>query len=409
MKKIITIENLLCLLVLSTPLYLAKVSFFGIPSNVFELFGIFLFIICIVLQRKTLLNELKRFPKILFVSILLVLLGVFLSTLYNNNYRAGFGILKGWFMLPIIFSFFIYVSAKSVKAVEKFFISICCSSAIVGCIAIVYKLSGATTYDGRLKAFYLSPNHLAMYLSCGLFFCFYFFLKALSQKNKKRAALSLALLAITATPLYFTFSYGAWAATSFTLILAAMTAIPRKKLLSCALLVFLVVFAFFSQAGSEKFNTLKNFSERSSLASRIMIWKASLLMLEQSPIVGIGPGNFQDTYLSLQKFFPPYLEWAVPQPHNIFLAFWLQSGIMGLAGFFLIFLYLIKSILKIYRKEALLSVPLLCFFLYTLLHGVIDTPLWKNDLSFLFWACVFLTAAVRNLATKKPDVQTPGA
>ena len=70
-----------------------------------------------------------------------------------------------------------------------------------------------------------------------------------------------------------------------------------------------------------------------------MIWKSAGLMIKNNPLFGIGPGNFQEKYMEYQKYFPPYLEWAVPQPHNIFLAFWLESGLIGLAGFILLLLY----------------------------------------------------------------------
>ncbi len=401
MKKLLTIENFLCLLTLSAPFYLVKVSFFGIPTNAFELFGVFLLALFLALQRKTFFEETKNLPRVLLVSIFAILLGVIASTLANDNWKSGFGILKGWFILPILFSFAIYAVIKSEESIEKLFASICYSIAIVSLIALVYKMQKITTYDGRLSAFYLSPNHLAMYLSCGIFFPFYFFVKGILQKNILKTTLSTTILLLVILSLFFTFSYGAWIAVSLALAFTVIIFSKRKFLFSL-FLVLIVAFAFLLQFDSEKFEALRNFSERSSLASRMMIWKTSLLMLKQSPILGIGPGNFQNTYLSLQKFFPPYLEWAVPQPHNIFLAFWLQSGIIGFAGFFLIVFHAIKNLLKIKGMDFSLHIPLVGFFFYTLLHGLVDTPFWKNDLAFLFWLNLFLAAAIWKIATKKP-------
>jgi O-antigen ligase len=240
-----------------------------------------------------------------------------------------------------------------------------------------------------------------MYLSCGIFFPFYFFVKGILQKNILKTTLSTTILLLVILSLFFTFSYGAWIAVSLALAFTVIIFSKRKFLFSL-FLVLIVAFAFLLQFDSEKFEALRNFSERSSFASRMMIWKTSLLMLKQSPILGIGPGNFQNTYLSLQKFFPPYLEWAVPQPHNIFLAFWLQSGIIGFAGFFLIVFHAIKNLLKIKGMDFSLHIPLVGFFFYTLLHGLVDTPFWKNDLAFLFWLNLFLAAAIWKIATKKP-------
>jgi len=116
-------------------------------------------------------------------------------------------------------------------------------------------------------------------------------------------------------------------------------------------------------------------------------------MIADSPVFGIGAGNFQNTYLAYQKYFPPYLEWSVPQPHNLFLAFWLEAGIAGLIGFVVILYYLFLMLAKVIQKKQDLDLAFLFFalFLCILLTGLADTTYWKNDLSFLFWIFAFLT------------------
>ena len=187
--------------------------------------------------------------------------------------------------------------------------------------------------------------------------------------------------------LFYTYSYAAWIAVFLSATLTALFYLQKKKffLLSLGLTV-LFSFAALSQLNSQKFSSLIHFSQRSSLSSRIMIWKATEKMLLQNPILGIGPGNFQVKYLSLQAYFPPYLEWAVPQPHNVFLAFWLQSGLIGLVGFLLLLSFIFYQLLKKNQlKKISPELLLFSFFLYIILHGLVDTPFWKNDLSFLFW------------------------
>jgi O-antigen ligase len=316
-----------------------------------------------------------------------------LSVLLNDNYRAGFGILKSWFLLPILFSFAVYAKTTTEQFVEKIYLSIFLSAALVGFIAAVYKLLGYVTYDGRLSAFYLSPNHLAMYLSAGLFFGFYFLLKYFPTESYSRIFfVCLVLFIFIIFPLHFTFSYSAWLAVVISLFATAALIYPRKKYFLLTGLIALISIVLLFQINTPKFSTLTNFSQKSSFTSRAAIWKASFLMLKQHPLIGIGAGNFQNEYLAKQKYFPPYPEWAVPQPHNIFLAFWLQSGILGLIGFLLLLIFVFRNLFSLIRhkKSAALATPLLGFFIYTVLHGLIDTPYWKNDLSFLFWLCVFL-------------------
>jgi O-antigen ligase len=393
MKKLLTTNNLFLLTIFSMPLYLVRMNIFGLPLNVFELLAILAIVFSFFKERKKLPEIFFGLPKLLLISMALVLFGVLLSILFNDNYRAGMGIFKSWFLIPILFSFLLYVVLSSKENIEKVFLSIYLSIAAVGFIGIVYKILGIVTYDGRLEAFYSSPNYLAIYLSSGVFFGFYFLVKSFFEKAySKKIFAHLFLVLIVLAALYFTYSYGAWLAVFLALFCTILVVAPQKKFLFSGLFFIVAATAFIFQFNTSKFSELVNFSQRSSFASRIMIWDASLLMIKQNPVFGIGPSNFQNYYLALQKYFPPYLDWAVPQPHNVFLAFWLQTGFLGLIGFLLLLFFVFKTLFKIVKnkKDAFLAAPLLGFFLYTVLHGLIDTTYWKNDFSFLFWINVFL-------------------
>lgn len=387
------VNSLFLLAIFCMPFYLIRVNIFGLPSNIFEILALLAATLLFLKERKKVFEKIFGLPKLLLISTVIILAGVLLSILFNNNYRAGFGIFKSWFLLPILFSFLLYTVLNSKADIEKVFLSIYLSVATVSCIGIVYKLLGIVTYDGRLEAFYSSPNYLAIYLSSGVFFGFYFLAKSYFEKAySKKFFAHLFLILLILFALYFSYSYGAWLAVFLALFFAIFLNISRKKLLLTGLFFIIAIVIFIFQLNAPKFSDLVNFSERSSFASRTMIWDASFLMIKQNPVWGIGPGNFQESYLALQKYFPPYLEWAVPQPHNVFLAFWLQTGLVGLAGFLLLLFFVCKIIFETIKnkKDALLVAPLLGFFLYTILHGLVDTTYWKNDFSFLFWLCVFL-------------------
>ena len=253
-----------------------------------------------------------------------------------------------------------------------------------------------------MEAFYLSPNYLSMYLSPGIFFGCYFLIKSFQEKAcSYKFFTNVVLLTFIFIPLYYTYSYGAWLAVFVSFLILLVLFANRKHLLAASAVVVITMLIFIFQTNSPRFSNL--FAERSSLASRIMIWNASFLMIKQHPLLGVGPGNFQTAYLSLQKYFPPYLEWAVPQPHNLLLAFWIQAGILGLIGFVLLLFFTFRALLSVLKnkKGAALAAPVLGFFIYTVLHGFIDTSYWKNDLSFLFWICIFLTLYIYNISKSK--------
>ena len=156
-------------------------------------------------------------------------------------------------------------------------------------------------------------------------------------------------------------------------------------------MIGLIVLLFSTQLQSQRGTDFTEKFERSSLASRMMIWKVALKIGAEHPFFGIGPGNFQTVYLAYQIHYPPYLEWAVPQPHNIFLAFWLQTGIIGLGGFIvLLFLWARPLIKGFYINKNPASAGVLGVMFYMLFHGLIDTPYWKNDLAIIFWLVIVI-------------------
>ncbi|MFZ2970860.1 MAG: O-antigen ligase family protein [Minisyncoccia bacterium] len=350
-----------------------------------------------------------RKNSMLNVGITLLFLGVIISTSISSDPKTSLGILKGWFLDPFLF-FLVFISI--VKTKDQIVLSLAAwlfSGAAVSIISIFYLLNGELTFDGRLSAFFLSPNHLAMYLAPAFLIVFAFLIKnepfvlkkILSEEAKLpignlvsfREAffsrkLQVIVLTIISIPLYFTHSYGAFLEISADLFYMFGKGIfkegqskKKKSYLAAALIILSLGVVF----GYSKMDQIENSNGRSSLHSRLMIWNASGEMIKESPLVGIGPGTFEEKYLSLSsKFKEPYLEWAVPQPHNIFLAFYLQTGLLGFIGFLLILLWFFKN-----KDETTILKVLMLYFLF---HGLIDTTYWKNDLALMFWLVLGLSA-----------------
>ena len=197
---------------------------------------------------------------------------------------------------------------------------------------------------------------------------------------------------------------------------AILRAKPWSHVCSRRIRMFLQTFAVLliasfaiAMLSHEKLASWASLDERSSIASRMMIWQAAWDIGKDHPLLGIGPGNFQAYYLDYQQYYPPYLEWAVPHPHNIFLAFWLSSGLLGLLGFLGITGWTLWRIVKkinhtmvwskVWSKHKSKQDILLLFTLHyvlfsVLLWGLIDTPYWRNDLAVVFW--LFVAIAITN-------------
>ena len=78
-------------------------------------------------------------------------------------------------------------------------------------------------------------------------------------------------------------------------------------------------------------------------------------------------------------------------PHNLYLTIVSESGIIALFGFlWFVGLWLWRGAKQytITRDPILLGA--LCAMLVILVHGLVDTPYFKNDLSVLFWMIVVI-------------------
>lgn len=380
------------------PFAQARFSLFGLPIYILEA------IICcslsfyvLALLRKE--RGLKRVGAPFAVGSMLVLMGVFLSAVLTPPVTVEeLGALKSWIIFPVIAGFLIFQliddESDIIIGLTVWFLTVFAYS--MG--SLIPGPLSETTYDGRLTSIFPSPNHLSFYLLPGILIGWYL----LGPVNRVHTYVPI-LFAQSAilTALVRTESLGAAAALGFgtaTFFLAAL--FDRKWVFGLALgFLTAVVFSCGLLWYSGEWARLSGGDIRSPLASRVMIWNASVMMIERHPIIGIGPRNYQDEYLSLQGNFPPYLEWAVPHPHDVFLSFWLFGGVAAVAGF-LVLLYstliLAADVLSgpsgfPGRLPAALVLSLVSSFL---VHGLVDDTYFRNDLSVMFWAVVALSAVI---------------
>lgn len=385
------IRFIIYLIVLLLPLYLIRFKIGWIPFNFLEVMIYLLFVVWLVISKFKL--KIKFKDKSWLYPVFLIFFGLTLSTLTSADINVSAGIWKGWFLAPLIFSLVIVSSIENKDQVKNIFGFLTLSGIMVSLIALFYYFTDNFTYDNRLRAFYLSPNHLAMYLSPILILSFYLYFSF--RKNIYKVLLLSAQFLILIT-IYLTYSYSAWLALLITLIFTLFLSKNKKKLLFVIsfFILILILFCIF-QIGNQKFQSIFDLSYP-AFGSRLAIWQSAWEITKDYPILGIGPGMFQEYYLDYQTMFEPYPEWAVPQPHNLFLAFWLQAGLLGLIGFVWLMVKFFRASFS--KKQDPLFMILLAIMVYTLIHGLVDTPVWKNDLAILFWLTISLSYKADRLA-----------
>ena len=128
-------------------------------------------------------------------------------------------------------------------------------------------------------------------------------------------------------------------------------------------------------------------------------WRESAYLLADSPITGAGLAGFQTAVLRYHttSFFEVFL-----YPHNVFLNFWVELGIVGLLLFF-VFMYAtlkqshhLLTTTSSYKKALVLAGT--TSLIIMLVHGMVDVPFFKNDLAIIFlviWVWPFLIERIR--------------
>lgn len=254
-----------------------------------------------------------------------------------------------------------------------------------GFLSLIYNLLGYNVApDNRL----LGPLDAAVYLAYYLapFFIFFTleFLENPKIKSNLLYAIALGILLIA------TISMGAIGGSLIIIILylfkRSKTKILQSRIskISLAMICIIVTVAIFY---IKILPTLQ--TNYSSLNERGEIWQTSISLLKgpKNLLAGLGLGQFQEQYLQHVKAAIGHepLDYYVLQPHNIFLLFIFQFGILGLI--FLIFC-ITKNLQNIYswNNTQPLNFQIIANFLllYFFIHGLIDTPFFKNDLLIIF-------------------------
>jgi O-antigen ligase len=131
--------------------------------------------------------------------------------------------------------------------------------------------------------------------------------------------------------------------------------------------------------------------------NRLRLWGYSWTFLTKTPqnfIFGTGVRQF---FRKIQK---PYYDTRVMErliyPHNIFLNFWTEIGLVGMLAAVAMIGYIGFFAYKVRANDQVLGAGMVGMLTVLVVHGLVDVPYFKNDLAFLFWiliASIFMVYA----------------
>ena len=262
--------------------------------------------------------------------------------------------------------------------------------------AVAYA-EGTIVLGSPPTALYTSSPEVALFLEPPLALAAGFVLFSSDSKDR---LLAIAWMAFLLPALALTLSRGAYFAIA---VLVAVAVISNRRRLRIAVGVAVgavVAVVLLSQVPLVQRRFAGQFdlgNSQGTIRGRLSIFTDTLSGLRDHPIFGVGLGGYH--YLFRGKIPEIY-------PHDVWLTFWVELGLLGLIAFAAIYFGLLYRGWRAMPHVQGFYRPLLWGALGALIlwgvHGLVDSPYWKNDMSVEFWIiAAFEVVAIRSMAQKQ--------
>ncbi|OGY71152.1 MAG: hypothetical protein A2986_03280 [Candidatus Jacksonbacteria bacterium RIFCSPLOWO2_01_FULL_44_13] len=369
-----------------------------------------------------------------------------------GDWMLGFGILKGWFFDPLLLTWVVMacrdvavprlrgnVPGGDAPARRLYNMRLLLATGLLASALIIsayglFDYMMGWTRDGRLDAFFKTSNYVSMFIVPVLILGVGMIVETppwgVSVARWKSALMIIVMIMIT-TALILTNSFGGWISALIGVVVFFVFFLRHQTPPSCPsshhkdgaqqegsdrrppllykervgvrcwrivfILISLMVLGAFVWYGLPRHFTHRNeFFNVTSSQLRQNLWRVAGDMVQTHPILGVGLGRFQKELPILIKQKPHLLTVQTilvdfHLPHNLYLTIASESGLIALLGFlWFIGLWLWRGAKQYISTRDPILLGALCAMLTILIHGFVDTPYFKNDLSILFWIVVVI-------------------
>lgn len=289
---------------------------------------------------------------------------------------------------------------------KQFAVTVSVGGAISSIYAIYqfFEVSG-----GRVTSFFYNPNLAGNYLAVCTVVSLSMFLA--SKTRLQQAGLALTTI-VGLSGTIFTMSRGALLGLGIALIMLGVVmanVLQKKRVLLYIILALVLILLIMPDQVIDRFKKITDL-EDSSNHQRILMARGALEIFKQRPILGWGPGNFGILYKELA--LPGARHFS--HPHNIYLSFMTELGLIGLTAFLWLAGILTLRTLKIIATDNrdLQWVIALSTFLSIVIHfvhGFVDTPLSQTQSGLLMCGLAGATAALNKVSEPRQLQEVNGS
>lgn len=427
------LELALQVLLFLLPTYLWRTHIFGVPTTFLEVMILTMAIVWLIKNRHELLSGIKtrlkggktrRYP--FDWEMIGVLIVALLSAGIAGFSLASMGIFKAYFFEPILLFLIIFNVIGPSKEYEKITRPLILSGVAVALVTWyqyffnISFLNPSLSWqaEGRAVSIYGFPNAIGLYLAPLVALAVAWLIERYKKSGWQAPQTQVLSGAVTLMigALVFAKSEGALIGLLAACLVLLFCYARVKKFL---LVFFIMLVALMAVPQLRNLTIEKATLSDLSGVIRQQQWRETWQMLKTDNrfLFGFGLDNFQQTVAPIHQegvfynfdhdpkfrsqlvFGPPEYKishWrpidSYKYPHNIFLNFWVELGILGA----LLFVWIIIKYLTISAQLAKVSpqkwlvLGLIAMMTAQIVHGLVDAPYFKNDLAVLFWVEIAL-------------------
>jgi len=321
--------------------------------------------------------------------VLLVLAAVVAGAAASDRLAASFE-LRTVFLLPVLYYATLRLTPLDHRARRRIVEGLVLGGigvALVGLAQVALGRNLVTAEGGllRLQSVYHSPNSVGLYLGR-----VWPFLAAHVWwgRDRGRRALSLLALIPVTLALGLSFSRGALLLALPVSVLAMGWWAGGRHRWTALALVVVGGLSLIPLLRLPRFAALLDLGQGTTFF-RLKLWRSSVRMIREHPLLGVGPGNFLDAYRTRYILPSAWEEFNLGHAHNILLDHWTRLGVLGVAAGLVAQIAFWRTLRRWEGRDSL-ALGLVGSMAALLAHGLVDNAVFFPDLALVF----FLTLAI---------------
>jgi putative inorganic carbon (HCO3(-)) transporter len=325
----------------------------------------------------------------------LFLVAGLISVLVAPDHRMALGLYKAYIVEPIAFGLVLVNVLADARRALIIVAGLAAGGLLAGLanaavIAVALRHPAFNVLATPPVVIYNTANAIALFLVPLIAFAAAI---ALHWPRRRERLLAAGFAATATICALISFSRGGYLALAAVAIALVASHRRRWQLLAGAALIVIALLQVPSL--SRRVVAELNLNDpQNTLVGRFHLWAATLQMLSHHLLFGAGLAGFAT---AIAPYWNATHADRFAYPHNIVLNFWTETGLLGLVAFALIMAAGFVRTRHGWRSATpewrVVHLGVMLALVAILVHGLVDVPYWKNDLSLEFWVLLSLVFA----------------